>query len=388
MKKLYTIIIMLFVITLQGQNKLLSSINQYYNGGSWTNSWGYNYEYDNNNLISETYLRWENGQWVIGDKTTYTYNANNKVTEVLYQEWNNLTKQFENSEKELYTYSNGKVTQMISKKWENSQWVDDGKFTLAYNGNNLLESGLGFSWDGTQWVNKDRESYTYTNNKLTGDFGETFKNSQWQNDFRGTYAYTNNKITSFINEDWSNGVWSQTENTVFQIDATGNRTSETNVYNNGTYKEEYIYDTSSQMSSFAHPFADKTGLDIIFEDFPYVNKILYTNQYNYNTQTSSYNLSNRTTYNYNSTITLSVEQPEIPNTSITVFPNPTTSILNLNFPKAVTVDKVVIIDVTGKTVLQQDKNNAQINVEKLGSGFYILEAYFGNEKFTSKFVKK
>ena len=381
---------MLFVITSQGQNKLLSSIEQFYDGASWANSTAQNYEYDsNNNLISETDFRWTMGAWKNDEKTIYTYNPSNKVTEILYQEWNAITNKFENTYKDTYAYTAGKVTELMFKKWENSQWVDYEKATLGYNVNNLLESGLAYSWDGTQWVNEDRELYTYVNNKLTGDFGETLRNSQWQNDFRGTYAYTNNKMTSFINEDWSNGVWSQSENTVFQIDATGNRTSKTSVYNNnGTFKDEYIYDTTSQMSSFAHPFADKTGLDFIFEDFPYVNKILATNQYYYDTVSSSYKLSNRTTYNYNSLITLSTEQPELAITTVTVFPNPTTSVLNLNFSNGVTIDKVVIVDVTGRVVIQQEVSTAQINVEKLTAGLYIIEAYSGKDKFTSKFVKK
>ncbi|HEY6142759.1 MAG TPA: T9SS type A sorting domain-containing protein [Flavobacterium sp.] len=73
---------------------------------------------------------------------------------------------------------------------------------------------------------------------------------------------------------------------------------------------------------------------------------------------------------------------------ISVYPNPTTSILNLNFSNALIIDKVVIIDILGKKILQQESNTTQINVEKLAAGLYIIEAYSGNEKFTSKFVKK
>lgn len=74
--------------------------------------------------------------------------------------------------------------------------------------------------------------------------------------------------------------------------------------------------------------------------------------------------------------------------SIKVYPNPTTSILNLHFSNAVTLDKLVIIDISGKTVMQQTKNITQINVEKLPAGVYILESYSGKDKFQSKFVKE
>ena len=74
--------------------------------------------------------------------------------------------------------------------------------------------------------------------------------------------------------------------------------------------------------------------------------------------------------------------------NIKMYPNPTTSILNLDFSNEIAVDKVKVIDMTGKTVLQQDQNFTQINVDKLTSGLYIIELYSENEKFTSKFIKE
>jgi hypothetical protein len=143
------------------------------------------------------------------------------------------------------------------------------------------------------------------------------------------------------------------------------------------------------MSSFAHPFKDKNGLDYLTEDLPYINKILVSKFYSLDN--GIYRENNRTTYNYNSAVAfsaLSVEQPEIAAVSITVFPNPTASVVNLNFSNNVVIDKVVVTDISGKTVLEQNQNTAKINVEKLAIGLYILEAYSGNEKFTTKFVKK
>jgi hypothetical protein len=74
--------------------------------------------------------------------------------------------------------------------------------------------------------------------------------------------------------------------------------------------------------------------------------------------------------------------------NIKMYPNPTTSVLNLDFSNDVTVDKVTVVDITGKTVLQQDQNFSQINVDKLTSGIYFIEVFTENEKFTSKFIKK
>ena len=71
-----------------------------------------------------------------------------------------------------------------------------------------------------------------------------------------------------------------------------------------------------------------------------------------------------------------------------VYPNPATSIVNLDFSTTLTIDKVIVVDVTGRVVLQQEGSATQINVEKLAAGLYVIEAYSGAEKFTSKFVKK
>lgn len=76
------------------------------------------------------------------------------------------------------------------------------------------------------------------------------------------------------------------------------------------------------------------------------------------------------------------------NENIKMYPNPTSSILNLNFSNQKTIDKVVVVDISGKIVLQQNQNTSQINVEKLAKGLYIIEVYSQNGKFSSKFIKE
>lgn len=71
-----------------------------------------------------------------------------------------------------------------------------------------------------------------------------------------------------------------------------------------------------------------------------------------------------------------------------VFPNPTTSTLTLQNLNNFTIDKIIISDLTGKTVKAQTANSATINVENLAQGMYILEAYSHEQKLVSKFVKE
>lgn len=71
-----------------------------------------------------------------------------------------------------------------------------------------------------------------------------------------------------------------------------------------------------------------------------------------------------------------------------ISPNPTHSILNLSVNEGIKIDKVTIVDVTGKVVLEQTENLSKINVEQLAKGVYILTAYAGDKKYQEKFIKE
>ena len=74
--------------------------------------------------------------------------------------------------------------------------------------------------------------------------------------------------------------------------------------------------------------------------------------------------------------------------TIVVYPNPTHSILNLSLNDEILLDKVTIVDITGKVVLEQIENLTTINVEKLAKGIYILTVYAGDKKYQEKFIKE
>lgn len=402
--------LIVFTITLQGQNKLLSSISEYYSGTSWEKSSGYNYEYDsNNNLTVESRINWNNSNstWGNGDKTTRTYNNDNKVTQQLYQNWNTLTNTFENSEKQTYTFTNGKITEIIGQEWLNSSWVNTNKTIITYNSSNLPETALEYKWEGSQWVTDDfRTTVTYNaNNRVTSDLQEKWNGSQWVNETKTLYTYNaNNKIVNQQSYKWDdlNSIWvPNVDKNEFEWDASGNKTRYIEIYtytdeNKNQYnsqnisqnKYEYTFDTSSLMSSFANPFKDKTGFDYLFEDFPFVNKVLEESRFNYDANTSTYSNTGRTTYNYDSSITLSTNQPEIAIEKIQVYPNPTKDFLNIQNTANSHIDTVVITDIVGKTVLKNHENTKQINVQDLAKGIYLIEAFSGIEKFTSKFIKE
>ena len=401
MKKITLLMLIVFTIAAHGQNKLMSSLDEQYYNGIWNNSSGYNYEYDsNNNLITETRLDWNTiGAWEVKEKTSYTYNANNKVTEELYKSaWNSPSNTLENSYKDTYIYTGEKLTEAIYYEWMSSNWLIDGKTVVTYNTNNLPSGFLWYDWDGSQWVNEDRITLSYNaNNKLTSEVTEEWIGEQWVNSYRTLYTYnSNNKMITTKSAEWDefNTIWVENgTKTEYDWDATGNKTRETEYYKypDGSLaqnKYEYTYDTFNLMSSFAHPFKDKTGLDYIFEDVPHINKVQGNNSYSYNQSTSSYTLSSRTTYNYNSSINLSTEQPEIATNKITVFPNPAKNFLTIQNASNTAIDKVIVTDISGKIILQQNQNTTQLDVQNLAKGMYLLQAVSEDKKQQLKFLKE
>ena len=74
--------------------------------------------------------------------------------------------------------------------------------------------------------------------------------------------------------------------------------------------------------------------------------------------------------------------------AIIIYPNPVCDVLQIQTPNNTIISKTKIIDITGKVVLEQTQNSNSINVENFSKGTYVLEAYSGADKYTSKFVKE
>lgn len=79
-----------------------------------------------------------------------------------------------------------------------------------------------------------------------------------------------------------------------------------------------------------------------------------------------------------------LETDEFNNNTNSIFPNPVTNILNIESDKS--FDKIIILDTTGKKILET--TDTTINVENLAGGVYIIELYSGSNKYNEKFIKE
>lgn len=75
-------------------------------------------------------------------------------------------------------------------------------------------------------------------------------------------------------------------------------------------------------------------------------------------------------------------------TTVTLYPNPTASALTLANAENLTIESLTVTDMTGKLVLSQKGNNAQLDVEKLPEGIYFLKVSAKEGSQHLKFVKE
>jgi hypothetical protein len=85
---------------------------------------------------------------------------------------------------------------------------------------------------------------------------------------------------------------------------------------------------------------------------------------------------------------LSTDELALATNTITVFPNPTTDFLTIQNSSNTQIDKIIVSDISGKTVLQQNQNASQVNVQNLSKGMYLLQVVSGAKNWQSKFVKE
>jgi uncharacterized delta-60 repeat protein len=76
------------------------------------------------------------------------------------------------------------------------------------------------------------------------------------------------------------------------------------------------------------------------------------------------------------------------NSKLTLFPNPTIDYINIRLPSENLNYEYQIIDLSGKTIIQNKSSESLINVQALSEGVYIIKVLSQQKEFISKFIKK
>lgn len=54
----------------------------------------------------------------------------------------------------------------------------------------------------------------------------------------------------------------------------------------------------------------------------------------------------------------------------------------------IVINKILITDLSGKIILQQNQSTTQVNVQSLTKGMYFVQVFSGENKWQSKFLKE
>ena len=73
---------------------------------------------------------------------------------------------------------------------------------------------------------------------------------------------------------------------------------------------------------------------------------------------------------------------------LNLFPNPTTGLVSISNQDNLTIDKIEILDILGKTVSVKTDNTSQVDISNVANGIYIFKIYSGETVFQKKIIKQ
>lgn len=178
--------------TYNGAGKLLTSvIDQWFDfgtGADWQTFIKFTETYDGNGYLSTSLTQTRDFtnpiQVVLVNSSLITYanNANGTVNTAVTQTW--VSNAWQNSKKEIFTYSGTKILTETTQTWTNGNWVNTDLTTSTYVGNNLVKS-LDQVWvvASSSWKN---DSQTLITNNGSG-FPTEIINQDW-NDLQSVWV--------------------------------------------------------------------------------------------------------------------------------------------------------------------------------------------------------
>jgi hypothetical protein len=158
--------------------------------------------YNTNGLLdvslNETYNT-GTSQWENSYRMTNTYNSNNELTSTLSEGY--ISGNWMPSGKQTFTYTNGKVTVSLDQQWNGSAYIDNRRTTNAYSGNDLVTATYE-QYFGGNWMNDRQDSYTYNSYHQTKvETAKSWNNGSSQFEF----ANGDNEIYYYY-EEYTNSV--------------------------------------------------------------------------------------------------------------------------------------------------------------------------------------
>ncbi len=75
------------------------------------------------------------------------------------------------------------------------------------------------------------------------------------------------------------------------------------------------------------------------------------------------------------------------NSSIRIYPNPTTNKIFISNETSITINNIKVMDMMGKTILEDTNNFSEINLQSVQNGIYFLSITSDNKTTNYKIIK-
>jgi hypothetical protein len=339
----------------------------------------------------------------IRNKTEYSYDASDFLIQILDYEWDESTSQYINSRKVDRTINEaGLAIQVLVSSWQTNpeQWVEVWKYDYSYNVNDalLVETEYGWDDDASDWVLSWKAQYTYDENdklSVTEQFNWDSQSSSWGNLWKTTLTYdasenVDQQLDSAFLE--SGGPWQERRTAEYTYDEQNNPLTEIySVWDESTAqllldeKFEYIYDNGTLLSELIAPplnwFVSDYSEQIVSKPLVYVRNL-------YNTETSTFDIWFQEVYLYNEHYPTHVIGSETSHIA-TIFPNPASEYITLDFAGEYHEVRFELFDVTGRRViLKEVENGERLNLEGLQNGIFLFRISAEEQIQTGKLTIK
>lgn len=323
-------------------NDIISSVMQFWDDTNlqWQDISKTDYEYDGaNNLIVETSQSNNFGTtpYSNSQRILYTYSDGNVSSEIS-QNWNSVTSAWVNNERDLYEYSGSDMTKHTEQKWEAGQWVNEEQTEMAYESAGKLSQIIIKEWNSgiNDWEFDERVTYNYNGNLMTEAVGDDYIiGGAWVLDHRTQLTYENGSPTVIIYQERRGNDWENQDRQLYTYDANGNNTI--------LIAEEW----------------DNTGME--------------------------WELESKIETDYSLVLPFVLDLESFDTESFKVFPNPASDVIHVSYFQP--IEKMELYDVLGKKVTSS-LSMSQLNVESITAGMYVLKVYDKNSSTTRKIMIK
>ncbi|HAH26094.1 MAG TPA: hypothetical protein DCL77_20425 [Prolixibacteraceae bacterium] len=314
------------------------------------------------------------------EKIEYIYNDSGNNSSAVTYEWSTINKQFEESLRTEFTYNpQGHCILNQHTKWDktSSQWIEDNKTESGYDEEGQLLFNNYYNWNklSNNWelaVKTDCVN-SYDSIGRLSSVACTVESKTLNTTTLSKYFYTyhpNGTLLTVLRSDMGSVSLLPVEKDEYSYDSDGNLTTRTNfTYHNRIWHaigtDDFTFNTLNDGNQLIIP--QEYVVSRLMLPVDYYFGCMITSQ----THTVGNNIWTKVYY-YSSIDVTGIKDQQAVNT--TVFPNPATDYLNIQWKGNQAVLRVELFDTSGKKIFRGNvMNHSKLAIQAYPKGLYLVK---------------